>query len=75
MDAALKHDSINILQHLNDPDYVFVASGQEKVGGAEATMVDIEADGVPTRWWIAGDGRLLRERYSDMTKQAGRLRP
>ena len=27
------------------------------------TIVDIEAAGIPTRWWIGGDGRLLRERY------------
>lgn len=63
LDAALKHDPINVLQHLNDPDYVFVASGQESVDGAQATIVDIEAAGIPTRWWIGGDGRPLRERY------------
>jgi hypothetical protein len=70
MDATLKHDFINILQHINDPKYIFTATGQEKVGGAEATVVDVEADGVPTRWWIAPDGKLLQERYSDM-EQAG----
>jgi len=66
MDLALKHDPINVLQHLNDPKYVFVANGQQLVGGVEATIVDVEANGVPTRWWIAGDGKLLQERYSDL---------
>jgi hypothetical protein len=71
LDATLQHDFINILQQINDPKYVFVATGHEKVGNAEATVVDVEADGVPTRWWIATDGKLLRERYSDMGAGGG----
>ncbi len=62
LDAALKHDPINVLQHLNDPNYVFVATGQQQVDGVQATVVDVEAAGIPTRWWIGADGRLLRER-------------
>jgi len=71
LDATLQHDFINILQRINDPKYVFVATGHEKVGSAEATVVEVEADGVPTRWWIATDGRLLQERYSDMGAGGG----
>jgi hypothetical protein len=67
LDATLKHDFINVLQHINDPKYIFAATGRERVGGVEATVVDVEADGVPTRWWIGPDGKLLQERYSDMT--------
>jgi len=66
LDLALKHDPINVLQHLNDPKYVFVATGQDKVAGVPATVVDVEANGVPTRWWIGADGKLLQERYSDL---------
>jgi hypothetical protein len=73
LDATLKHDFINILQRIDDPKYVFVATGQEKVGNTEATVVDVEADGVPTRWWIATDGKLLQERYSDMTQASGSI--
>ncbi|MGA2369561.1 MAG: hypothetical protein ACLPPV_19065 [Candidatus Korobacteraceae bacterium] len=71
MDATLQHDFINVLQRINDPKYIFVATGQEKVGDVQATVVDVEADGVPTRWWIATDGKLLQERYSDMGAGAG----
>lgn len=71
LDATLQHDFINILQRINDPKYVFVAAGHEKVGNTEATVVDVEADGVPTRWWIATDGKLLQERYSDMGAGGG----
>lgn len=62
LDGALKHDPVNVLQHINDPKYIFTATGPEKVDGVDATVVDIEADGVPTRWWIASDGKLMRER-------------
>jgi hypothetical protein len=70
LDATLKHDFINVLQHINDPKYIFSALGREKIAGVEATIVDVEADGIPTRWWIAPDGKLLQERYSDMTANA-----
>jgi len=66
LDLTLRHDFINVLQHIHDPKYIFVATGQEKVGGVEATVVDVEANGVPTRWWIGADGKLLQERYSDL---------
>jgi hypothetical protein len=62
LDCALKHDPVNVLQHIDDPKYIFTATGQEKVDSVDATVVDVEADGVPTRWWIAADGKLLRER-------------
>jgi hypothetical protein len=66
LDATLQHDFINVLQHINDPKYIFAATGHEPVTGIDATIVDVEADGVPTTWWIASDGKLLQERYSDM---------
>jgi len=65
LDVALKHDFINVLQHINDPKYIFVAAGHEKTRLGDSTVVDVEADGVPTRWWIGSDGKLLQERYLD----------
>ena len=67
LDATLKHDFINVLHHIDDPKYIFAAAGHERIAGAEATIVDVEADGIPTRWWIGTDGKLLQERYSDMS--------
>ena len=64
-DAALKHDFLSVLRHINDPKYVFSATGKEKLGDSEATVVDVNADGVSTQWWIAPDGKLLQERFSD----------
>ena len=64
-DAALKHDFLNVLQHLNNPKYTFRATAKEKLGDVEATVVEVNADGVSTRWWIGPDGRLLKEVSSD----------
>jgi hypothetical protein len=64
-DTALKHDFLSVLRHINDPKYVFSATGKEKLGASEATVVDVNADGVSTQWWIAPDGKLLQERFSD----------
>ena len=66
--AALKHDFINVLQHINDKKYAFNAIGDDKVGETMGTVVEVSADGVPTRWWIAADGKLLQERFTDTSQ-------
>jgi len=62
---ALKRDFINVIQHAGDPNFAFAASGKEKLGEIETTIVDVNADGARTRWWIATDGRLLQEQFSE----------
>jgi hypothetical protein len=61
---ALQHDFVNVLQHIDNPKYTFSAVGKEDIGNTEAMVVDVNADGLPTRWWIAADGKLLQERFS-----------
>jgi outer membrane lipoprotein-sorting protein len=63
--AALKHDFLNVLQHINNPKYKFSARAKEKLGTVEATVVDVHVDGTQTRWWISEDGKLLQEQYSE----------
>ncbi len=67
---ALKHDFINVLQHLHDKKYTFDAIGDDKVSDTVATVVDVTADGVPTRWWIGPDGKLLQERSTDTSQDS-----
>jgi hypothetical protein len=64
--AALKHDFLNVMQHIHDPKYAFEANGQERIDDVDATIVAVNADGTPTRWWIAADGRLLQECFTDL---------
>lgn len=65
LDVSLKHDFINVLQHIHDPKYIFSSAGREQTRLGAAIVVDVEADGIPTRWWIGDDGKLLQERYFD----------
>lgn len=64
--ASLKRDFLNVLQHFNDPKYSFMASSKEEIGGSEATIVDVNADGARTRWWISADGKLLQEQFVEV---------
>ncbi len=66
--AALKHDFLNVMQHIHDPKYAFEANIQERVDDIDATVVSVNADGTPTRWWIAADGRLLQESFTDLAQ-------
>jgi hypothetical protein len=63
--TALKRDFINVLQHANDAKYTFTADAREKLGDVEAIVVDVNADGAQTRWWIGADGNLLQERFTE----------
>ncbi len=72
MPAALKEDSLKqlkrgllyVAQHASDPKYIFVANGSEKIGDVEAKIVDIDADGAETRWFVdPQSGKVLRTTF------------
>jgi hypothetical protein len=63
--AQLKRDFLNVLQHAGDPKYTFSANGKDKLSGAEALIVDVNADGLAVRWWIGSDGTLLQEEHTE----------
>ncbi len=63
----IKRDITFIAQHADDPKFTFTANGSEKIGDVEAKIVDINADGTPTRWYVdPKTGRVLRERFTAM---------
>jgi len=51
-----KRDFINVAQHRDDPKYVFVAGGTEKIGEVEARVLDLDADGARARWFVDPQG-------------------
>ena len=65
---GLRRDFLNVLQHAADPKYTFNATGNEKVGDVEAVVVDVNADGATTRWWVGPDGLLLQEQFTEVTR-------
>jgi zinc protease len=59
----LKRDPFVVVQHglAGDPKYTFTPAGSEKVGEAEAEVLDVNADGAEVRWWVdAQSGRIVR---------------
>lgn len=72
MPAALKEEStkqlkrslLYVAQHASDSKFVFVAGGTEKIGDVEARILDINADGADTRWYVdPQSGRVLRTAF------------
>jgi len=63
----IKRDMVFIAQHASDPQFVFAATGSEKVGEVETRIVDIDAEGVTMRWYVdPKTGLILREAYPIM---------
>jgi zinc protease len=63
----IKRNLVYVGQHLDDPAFIFAASGTEKIGDAEAQIVDVSGDGVTIRWYVdPKTGRVLREAYPAM---------
>jgi zinc protease len=65
---GLKRDFLNVLQHVGDAKYTFTASTKEKMDDMDALVVDVNADGATTRWWVAPGGELLQERYTEVSQ-------
>ncbi len=58
---TITRDWIFVAQHVNDPGYVFTLAGTEKLGGAEAQVVNILGNGISVKWALdAESGRLLQ---------------
>jgi len=69
--TQIHHDPVYLVQHLNDPAITFAASGTEKIGEVEATVVDVGGAVPWIRWYVdPKTGRILREDYKGMG-QAG----
>ncbi|MCI0349172.1 MAG: insulinase family protein [Acidobacteriales bacterium] len=68
---SIRRDPVYLAQHSSDPKFQFAVTGMEKVGGTNAKVVEINADGAETRWYIdPANGRLLRAVF----KHAGSTR-
>ena len=75
MPAALKEESakqlkrslIYVAQHASDPKFIFFANGEEKIGDVDAKIVEINADGAETRWYVdPQSGKVLRTSFQSM---------
>jgi hypothetical protein len=65
----IKRDPIFIASHWKDPNVFFRAGGTEKVGDADARIVDVDAAGTPIRWFVdPQSGHILKETYKTLSQ-------
>ncbi|MGH9669385.1 MAG: M16 family metallopeptidase, partial [Terriglobales bacterium] len=61
---TLKRNLIYVAQHASDPKFTFTAGAMEKIGDVEARIVEINAGGVETRWYVdPQSGKVLRTAF------------
>ncbi|HKR63249.1 MAG TPA: insulinase family protein [Thermoanaerobaculia bacterium] len=59
--ADMRADLLAVLKNIGNPKYTFTAGGTEKVGDTDARVLEINADGTATKWYVdASTGRLVR---------------
>ena len=71
----LRRNYIYVAQHAADPKFTFTAAGTEKIGEVEAGILEINADGVETRWYVdPQSGKVLRTAFQAMGMAGPTLR-
>jgi zinc protease len=72
--ADTKIDVVNVLKNASNPKYVFSAGAMEKIGDVNAQILDINADGTSSRWYVdPATGRILRTSRTSSGPQGGTL--
>jgi hypothetical protein len=67
---AIRRDLIYIAQNSGHPKFVFAVTGTETIGATKATVLEIDADGAETRWYVDPEsGRLLRAVYNTLGEE------
>ncbi|HEX8618463.1 MAG TPA: insulinase family protein [Thermoanaerobaculia bacterium] len=51
---------LNVLRNAENPKYTFTVTGTETVGGVNATVLSIDAEGTAVKWYVEPSGRVLR---------------
>ncbi|HEX2833408.1 MAG TPA: pitrilysin family protein [Thermoanaerobaculia bacterium] len=70
--ADMKSDMLGVLKNASNPKYVFTAGKMEKIGDVNAQILDINADGSMTRWYVdPASGRLVRTQRTSSGPQGG----
>jgi hypothetical protein len=67
---SIRRDLLYVAQHTRDPKFTFAVTGTERIGGTEAKVLEINAEGAETRWYVdAASGRLLRAAFTTLGQQ------
>ena len=72
-DSAMKdarRDPVYLAQHADDPAFAFRTSGTDKVGDTPAAVLEINAEGQTTKWFVdEKSGQILRSQFKITTMQ------
>ncbi|HEX7809025.1 MAG TPA: insulinase family protein, partial [Thermoanaerobaculia bacterium] len=72
--ADMKVDVVNVLKNASNPKYVFSAGATEKIGDVNTQILDINADGSMTRWYVdPATGRIVRTARTSSGPQGGEV--
>lgn len=72
--ADTKIDVLNVLKNASNPKYIFTAGGMQKIGVVNAQILDINADGTTTRWYVdPATGRIVRTQRTTSGPQGGEV--
>ncbi|HEX7829214.1 MAG TPA: hypothetical protein VF787_06135 [Thermoanaerobaculia bacterium] len=72
--ADMKIDVVNVLKNASNPKYVFSAGATEKIGDVNTQILDINADGSMTRWYVdPATGRIVRTARTSSGPQGGEV--
>jgi zinc protease len=70
MAKALRRSPVAVARRAADPALAVSLAGKEKVGDAEAAILDIASEGAEVRWFVdPATGRLLRASYASVGPQ------
>jgi zinc protease len=60
----IHRDLVYIGQHLNDPTFIFAATGSQTIAGMETRIVDVGAGDMAIRWFVdPKTGHVVQEAY------------
>lgn len=71
----LRRNLLYVAQHAADPKFTFAANGTEKISEVEAKVLEINGDGVETRWYVdPQSGKVLRTAFQTVGMSGPTLR-
>lgn len=58
--SELRADLLNVLKNVGNVKYTFTTAPNENVGGIDARVLEVNADGAVAKWYLEPSGRLIR---------------
>lgn len=61
MMSEIRSDTLAVLRNIDNPKYIFTIAGTEKIGDVTASILEVNADGPTSKWFVdPATGKVLR---------------